>query len=968
MGGTGVPLVKKPNVTPKAVIHEKFGGKASYTIEEVHEAAPNGCPGLAIPQKGPCLYRCHLQLPDFSVISETFRKKKDAEQCAAQMAVQKLGVYPSANSPTTEDASNELVSRIEYLFSDEFLTSESPLGGHFRAALRRNDNLCGAVPVSVFAVYDGKINSLWKVIDPKVEINHCSALSFILRAAVRSPSLVQEGSLLVRRKSPYPSELVDSVLMDQSSDRETAFVNALYIPCDLRDDVKEVTLSICPSRYYLDIVAEKLGQTDASKVLISRPIGKASSEIRLHFSASHDYLAESLVSTPKNGDLVEGPVNVRASFLASQEVYGAAVLASIGYKWKSKDLFFEDVSMQSYYRMLIGKIPSGAYKVSREAIFGAELPTSFTTKNNWRGSFPREMLSSFCRQHRLSEPVFKMSRLPLKENTDAGSQKQLKVTKSALEVEHTNGDTNVVDNDTIGDSESLFRCEVKVSSRLLDLLIQCSPKELYKKHSDGFQDSSLKVLSFLNAYLLGKDMSEEKFNSLAEALDIQFEYPNLLKEFKFSPSVNRDWKVRFEGGTIPNIGDSTKGNGDSAIHIEGPESGVFPSSGCLASTKYTVCLVSVDKSINELLESVDEFEFEMGSGAIIPHAEAALSQMYVDQSARFSVNLPGPELLMAAARDPKRVFPLINSGTCLYLEFCLSLLGVTEPLEERMEQAFFNPPLSKQRVEYAVQHIRDSGATSLVDFGCGSGSLLDSLLNFSTSLRRIAGVDISLKGLARAAKILHTKLNKSIDADSPCSSIESAILYDGSITEFDSRLQGFDIGTCLEVIEHMEEDQATSFGNIVLKSFCPKILIISTPNYEYNVILQKSNLPDQEDDPDEKACRFRNHDHKFEWTREQFSSWAFQLANSHDYTVEFSGVGGSGDCEPGFASQIAVFRRKPAQNSNGLDSHNQELVHCPYNTIWEWSAVIPPDHETLSSLYRHRDGIVDLSDEARTGT
>lgn len=133
----------------------------------------------------------------------------------------------------------------------------------------------------------------------------------------------------------------------------------------------------------------------------------------------------------------------------------------------------------------------------------------------------------------------------------------------------------------------------------------------------------------------------------------------------------------------------------------------------------------------------------------------------------------------------------------------------------------------------------------------------------------------------------------------------------------------------------MEEDQATLFGNIVLKSFCPKILIVSTPNYEYNVILQKSNLPDQEDDLDEKVCRFRNHDHKFEWTREQFSSWASGLAKSHDYNVEFSGVGGSGDCEPGFASQIAVFRMKPTQN--GVDClNNQELVRR-YNTIWEWN-------------------------------
>lgn len=60
----------------------------------------------------------------------------------------------------------------------------------------------------------------------------------------------------------------------------------------------------------------------------------------------------SLDSNAKMGDLVEGSVNVRASYLAGQEVYGAAILASIGYKWKSKDLFYEDVSIQSYYRSI----------------------------------------------------------------------------------------------------------------------------------------------------------------------------------------------------------------------------------------------------------------------------------------------------------------------------------------------------------------------------------------------------------------------------------------------------------------------------------------------------------------------------------------------------------------------------------------------------------------------------------------
>ena len=137
----------------------------------------------------------------------------------------------------------------------------------------------------------------------------------------------------------------------------------------------------------------------------------------------------------------------------------------------------------------------------------------------------------------------------------------------------------------------------------------------------------------------------------------------------------------------------------------------------------------------------------------------------------------------------------------------------------------------------------------------------------------------------------------------------------------------------------MEEDQARLFGDVVLGSFRPRILIVSTPNFEYNVVLQKSNpaSQEQEEESDDKSqlqsCKFRNHDHKFEWTREQFSHWASDLAARHNYSVEFSGVGGSADVEPGFASQIAVFKRDSVPDKNvkvaDLEQH--------YNVIWEWN-------------------------------
>ena len=50
-------------------------------------------------------------------------------------------------------------------------------------------------------------------------------------------------------------------------------------------------------------------------------------------------------------------------------------------------------------------------------------------------------------------------------------------------------------------------------------------------------------------------------------------------------------------------------------------------------------------------------------------------------------------------------------------------------------------------------------------------------------------------------QILHSKLN----ANEASAGIKSAILYDGSITEFDPRLCGFDIGTCLEVMPSQYE-------------------------------------------------------------------------------------------------------------------------------------------------------------------
>nr|GLL49072.1 small RNA 2'-O-methyltransferase [Ipomoea trifida] len=923
-GKSSVIVPKKPTPTPKSIIHQKFGSTAVYRVEEIQDYTQNGCPGLCISQKGPCLYRCTLTLPECSIVSDICKRKKEAEQSAAEKAIEKLGINPNKDNPTPEEAWGQLVNRLLYLFSDEFLSSVHPVSGHLKAALQREGHLNGFVPVSAIAVYDAKICSLCKYIKPEVESNILLVMELIHRAAEKlvGSMLFSEDHLSLKKLNAYPPETMQSLLKSESGMGESIPIEVIRIPSSLKKTVEPMILNASVNGYYLDVIACELGLRDASKVLISRTLGRASSEMRLYYCIPNakTLSQSSQCHTNQTGQL-EGEFNVRASYLCGQDIFGDAILASLGYTWRSIDLFHEAVSLRTYYRLLASKIPRGIYKLSREAIIAAELPAVFTIRSNWKGSFPKEILTVFCRQHRLSEPIFLCnsfeSQPTLQGSPDSGGDK-------------TNGN----DQQTVPIVE--YKCVVKILSKCQDLIIQCSPKQSYKKEADAIETAALKVLSWLNLFFVILDLSAETVTSASKELDILIYPQHFLKEFATCLSVHYQFQSigtqsrSFLAYDYMNQQNNKLVDKVSSVKIGGRDSGVTPSTGALVCISYSISLVAKGECTKEYIESSEEFEFEIGCGAVLPLLEAAVTQMSAGQSAWINMELPPDEFILAAAGDSDTIVTLLSTGAC-FLECVITLLRVTVPLEDRMEQALFKPPLSKQRVEYALQHIRQSCAASLVDLGCGSGSLLDSLLDYPSSLERIAGVDLSHKGLARAAKILHTKLNASMDTEPSINKVESAVLFYGSITNFDSRLRGFDIATCLEVIEHMEEDEACIFGNVVLSTFCPRILIVSTPNYEYNPILQRSTLQSPEEERDEnQACKFRNHDHKFEWTREQFGHWATGLARRYNYSVEFSGVGGDGDKEPGFASQIAVFRKK---DDEILITDAAES----YEVVWEWN-------------------------------
>ncbi|KAJ4806377.1 Small RNA methyltransferase [Rhynchospora pubera] len=894
--------MKKQPATPKAIIHQKFGQKARYQVEEVADVAENLCPGLTIPQQTKIKYRCILELPDLTVSSGTFSRKKDAEQSAAQIAIEKLGIEANEQIPTPEGAFDELIARLNILFTDEFLLSTHPLVGHFRVALKREGSLFGLVPISAIAICDSKVNSICKFIDIHAESDPSLLLYLISKAAKASTSLLtSDNGFFIQKQNPTLPEATEVLVSSQVCESKNVQTEAVFIPVGLNEEVKGLKIDICEDGYFLDVIANILKTRDPSHILSSRTVGKASSEMRFYFSAPECLFSSLAKNEVVNATYFEAVVNKRASYISGQTIYGDAILANVGYTWRSSNLLCEDVSLCTYYRMLLGQLPDGYYKLSREAVLTAELP-SFYSRANWRGSLPKDLLSFFCRNHRLPQPIFCVQKVVFLE-----------------------------DNDTTSDNTNFLRCEVKILSRSEEPLIVCSFPDTYRKESDAIQNSALKVLNWFKVYFRQLDLLENELHSFGIAPEESFKlYPKaILQEFSFWTSVFAKSLCNYS--KLNRILE----NRVVLSNIEGPDSGVIPSVGSVTSVSYEVRLLREgDDGEGYLLEKNEEFEFEVGSGAVTYPMEVCATQLSVDQSAKFTVVPPPRDVILAStSTDPSYL-----SDTHLEnwrLEYEVKVLQVAAPMEERMETAFFSPPLSKQRVEFAVRHINQSHALSLVDFGCGSGSLLDSLLDHNTCLEKLVGVDISIRALTRAAKVLHQKLSNHC-AMRAC--LKSAVLYDGSITDFDAQLYNFDIGTCIEVIEHMEEEQAQQFGDIALSKFCPKILIVSTPNYEYNPILQRSSLPNKEEDQEEGEkpgpCKFRNHDHKFEWTRCQFEKWANDLASKHGYSVEFSGVGGSGD-EPGFASQIAVFKRGLLREGNN-GSRGMESLRRPYEILWEW--------------------------------
>ena len=210
-----------------------------------------------------------------------------------------------------------------------------------------------------------------------------------------------------------------------------------------------------------------------------------------------------------------------------------------------------------------------------------------------------------------------------------------------------------------------------------------------------------------------------------------------------------------------------------------------------------------------------------------------------------------------------------------------------EPSDPIEEQGEVRLSLHEQRLGTVLSLLKAQEARSVIDLGCGEGRLLRHLLRES-SFKRIVGMDVSHRALEIAASRLRLDRLPSLQR-------ERIELFQGSLMYKDERLKGFDAAAVVEVIEHLDEPRLAAFERVVFEHARPKLVVITTPNAEYNVRWETVT-----------AGTMRHRDHRFEWTRAQFQEWAHRVSSRFGYNAKFMPIGPD-DPEVGSPSQMGVF-------------------------------------------------------------
>lgn len=196
--------------------------------------------------------------------------------------------------------------------------------------------------------------------------------------------------------------------------------------------------------------------------------------------------------------------------------------------------------------------------------------------------------------------------------------------------------------------------------------------------------------------------------------------------------------------------------------------------------------------------------------------------------------------------------------------------------------------LHEVRLEQVLQRLRASGARRVLDLGCGSGQLLYRLAG-EKQFKEIVGLEVCSHSLRQAREML---------ADHLKGAMARLTLLNGSYTEPQPSLAGYDVAVMVETIEHVKPERLSAAERVVFGQMRPREVYLTTPNREYNPLF------------DLRPGEFREPDHKFEWDRGKFSQWAHGVARRNGYRVFLGGIGEE-DPELGHPTQTAWFSLRP---------------------------------------------------------
>jgi len=229
-----------------------------------------------------------------------------------------------------------------------------------------------------------------------------------------------------------------------------------------------------------------------------------------------------------------------------------------------------------------------------------------------------------------------------------------------------------------------------------------------------------------------------------------------------------------------------------------------------------------------------------------------------------------------------------------------TIVEVAEPgtdEEAQLPATVDRKPLAAQRRAAVVAALRSSGATRVLDLGCGDGALLAELIK-DRRYTEIVGTDVSSRALTLAERRL--RLDRL-----PPRQRDRIKLWQSALTYRDDRLRGFDAAVLMEVVEHLDPPRLPALEAAVFGHAQPGTVVVTTPNVEYNV--RYAGLA---------AGALRHTDHRFEWSRAEFADWAARVGTTYGYTVSISGVGDE-DPEVGAPTQLAVFTRTTPPTGSG---------------------------------------------------